>query len=259
MTTSPTNLVLAGIELHLFGLEHGLDAPVVFLTHGRGGKVEHVFDNAAELAADGMIAIGIEQRNHGKRMVDEAQNSAYGPTFATDFYGMLLGTAADISLAIDLLPARLGLRLPRIGVTGASMGGHVTLLAMARDPRITAGAALIGSGDFLATQRARAADNDVAAEQLDAYLPPALVALAARVDPLANAAGFADRPVLLCNGEDDTLVPILGNERFHATARPHYSDPDRLRFTRYPGVGHAVPPAMWAEARAWLGRWLLGA
>ena len=251
-----TTLALAGLEIHLFGLDHGADAPVAFVTHGRGGRVEDTFSYGADLAAAGMIAIGVEQRNHGKRTVDEGQNGTYGPTFPTSFYANMLGTAADISLLIDLLPARLGLAMARIGVTGISMGGHVTLLAMARDPRIGVGAALIGSGDFLCTQRQRAADNGVPPAELDSSLPPALVALAERVDPIANAAAFADRPLLLANGEDDMLVPIAGNERFYAACLPHYRHPERLRLSRYPGVGHAVPPTMWAEAKAWLARWL---
>ncbi|HOS42295.1 MAG TPA: prolyl oligopeptidase family serine peptidase [Armatimonadota bacterium] len=251
-----TPLALAGLDIHLFGLEHGAAAPVVFVTHGRGGAVESIFDQCAALAAAGLIAIGVEQRNHGRRAVDPEQNGAYGPTFPTTFYANMLGTAADISLLIDLLPARLGLAMTRVGVEGASMGGHVTLLAMARDPRITVGAALIGSGDFLCTQRGRAADHGVPAAELDTYLPPALTALAARADPIANAAAFADRPLLLANGDDDTLVPITGNARFYAACLPHYRHPERLRLSRYPGVGHAVPPAMWAEAQAWLARWL---
>jgi hypothetical protein len=41
-------------------------------------------------------------------------------------YSVILGTARDISLPIDCVPARLGLAVDRVGVTGGSLVGHAT-------------------------------------------------------------------------------------------------------------------------------------
>lgn len=256
ISNASTLLTLAGFEIHLFGLEHGVEAPVIFVTHGRGGQVEHIFSWCRELAGEGLIAIGVEQRNHGKRLVDATANGGWGLTHAADMYGTMLGTAADISLLIDLLPARLGLAMTRVGLTGVSLGGHVTLLAMAADPRIHVGAALIGGGDYRQLMALRAAANGTPDADFATYFPPALAALVARRDPIHHAQAFADRPLLLTNGEEDTLVQIACNARFHAACLPYYRRPERLCFSRYPGVGHAVPPPMWEEARRWLAAWL---
>ena len=246
---------VAGLEIYLFGLEQQPSAPVVFVTHGRGGNVTHTFGTCRELAAAGLLAIGVEQRNHGRRMVD-AQLNTDNP--ADVLYALILGTVRDISLLLDFLPARLGRPLDRVGLTGGSLGGHVTQLAMAQDDRITVGASLIGSGDFRRLMELRAAKYQLPAEDFATFYPPALDELVRRCDPIQHPERFADRPLLMTNGEADDIVQLECNQRFEAAVRPHYTHPDRLRLSVYPGVGHATPPEMCAEANAWLARWLLG-
>lgn len=89
-------------------------------------------------------------RNHGIRLVDGRVNGDWGPTHAADMYGVILGTAVDVVTLIDMIPARLGLTSDRIGMTGGSLGGHTTLMAMARDPRIRVGVPVIGGGEITA-------------------------------------------------------------------------------------------------------------
>ncbi len=247
---------VAGMELHLFGVDDNASAPLVFVTHGRGGNVTDIFEPCRDLAAAGLIAIGIEQRNHGRRLVDARCNS---DNPADLLYSLILGTARDMSLLIDCLPARLGIAADRVGVTGVSLGGHVTQLVMALDPRVTVGASLIGSGDFRSLMELRAVKYGIAAEQFAAFYSPALDALVQRYDPINHADRFADRPLLLLNGASDDLVQAECNQRFEAALRPYYTHPDRLRLSVYPDVAHATPREMWAEAREWLTQWLLAA
>jgi len=247
---------VAGLEIFLFGVDARAGAPVVFVTHGRGGNVTDTFEWCRDIAAAGLIAIGVEQRNHGRRLVDARCNS---DNPADMMYSVILGTARDISLLIDCIPARLGLAVDRVGVTGGSLGGHVTQMAMALDSRISAGASLIGSGDYRRLMELRAARYHIPAGEFPAFYPPSLEALVARCDPISHPERFADRPLLMLNGDADDLVQVECNQRFEAAVRPHYTHPDRLRLSVYPGVGHATPPEMWAEARAWLVQWLLTA
>ena len=247
---------LMGIDLAIFG-DALSGAPVVFVTHGRGGQKEHVYPWCEELAADGLIAVALDQRNHGTRSLDPACNAGWSLSHAADMYGLFVGTALDVSGLLDFLPARLGIATDRVGMTGVSLGGHATLVSMALDPRIAVGAPLIGGGDFRHLMALRAEANGVPADEFPRYFTPALEAAVARYDPIRHPERFADRPLLLCNGADDGLVRLACNERFHAAALPYYTDPARLRLSAYPGLGHEVPPAMWAEARAWLNRWLL--
>jgi len=45
-------------------------------------------------------------------------------------YGIQLGTARDISSVLDVLPARLGVQIDKVGVMGVSLGGHTSLLGI---------------------------------------------------------------------------------------------------------------------------------
>jgi dienelactone hydrolase len=244
-----------GIDLAIFG-DALSGAPVVFVTHGRGGQKEHMFDCCTELADDGLIAIALDQRNHGPRTVDAEANAGWSLTHAADMYGAFVGTAHDVSGLIDLIPARLGIATDRVGMTGISLGGHATLAAMALDTRIAVGAPIIGGGDYRHLMWLRGEVNGTPPDEFPRYFTPAMETAVRRYDPIHHAARFADRPLLLLNGADDNLVQLACNERFYAAARPFYTDPERLQLHAYPGVGHAVPPEMWAEARAWLRRWL---
>lgn len=254
----PILACVAGLEAAVFGAETHPGAPVVFVTAWRGGAAVSLYDQCRTLVDAGFIAVILDNRNHGRRVVDAACNEGWSLHHAANMYGIMVGSALDISLTIDMLPARLGIATDRVGVTGISLGGHITLLAMANDPRIAVGAALIGGGDYRALMMRRAVENGCPPEDFSAYYPDALQRAVERYDPIQYPARFADRPLLLANGTDDTLVPIDCNYRLEAACRPHYTYGDRLRLSAYAGVGHAVPPEMMAESIAWLTRWLLG-
>lgn len=248
---------VAGLEIDLFGTRDlPATAPIIFVTHGRCGMGLHCHDSCRELAAMGYIAIALDQRNHGRRLVDGRVNGDWSPSHAADMYGVFLGTAMDVVTLIDMIPARLGLTSDRIGMTGGSLGGHATLMAMALDPRIRVGVPLIGSGDYRRLMELRAASNKCPAKDFESFFPPELDSIVKLRDPLYRAAVFADRPLLMLNGADDNLVQLECNQRFEAAARPHYKDGSKLKLVSYPGVGHAVPPEMWNEAKAWFKKWL---
>jgi dienelactone hydrolase len=255
--TTPRTASVAGIELAIFGAEEHQGAPVVFALHGRTGRAEHMFDLCRQLVKVGLIAIAFDQRNHGGRMVDARGNGEWSPHHAADMYGNQLGTAMDVSLLIDMLPARLGIDTAQVGMTGISMGGHATLLSMVIDPRIAVGVAFIGSGDYRWLMELRAAQHACPAEEFSIYFPAALQAAVERHDPITHPAAFADRPLLLANGAADTAVPAECNQRFLAACRPYYTQQERLHMETYPGVGHECPTEMLASGVAWLQRWLL--
>ena len=121
---------------------------MVFFTHGRTGSIVTMYWRCRELRDLGLIVVGLDQRNHGQRQIDIRCNAGWGPATPADMYGILVGTAMDVSLLIDLLPARLGIATDRVGMSGISLGGHATLLAMSLEMRIGVGAAIVGSGDF---------------------------------------------------------------------------------------------------------------
>ncbi|MEU3458985.1 alpha/beta fold hydrolase [Streptomyces sp. NPDC006733] len=104
--------------------------PAVLLGHGFGGSKDDVRAQAQDLARQGYAVLTWSARGFGKSTGTIGLN-------APD------GEVADVSRLVDWLAERPEVRLdaagdPRVGVTGASYGGAVSLLAAGYDRRIDA-------------------------------------------------------------------------------------------------------------------------
>ncbi|MEU6393141.1 alpha/beta fold hydrolase [Streptomyces sp. NPDC046939] len=104
--------------------------PAVLLAHGFGGSKEDVRGEAEKLARDGYAVLTWSARGFGGSTGKIGLNDPRGEV-------------ADVSRLIDWLATRPEVRLdkagdPRVGVTGASYGGAVSLLAAAYDKRVDA-------------------------------------------------------------------------------------------------------------------------
>ncbi|MFF2994760.1 alpha/beta fold hydrolase [Streptomyces sp. NPDC057950] len=104
--------------------------PAVLIGHGFGGSKDDVRPEAEKLARDGYAVLTWSARGFGRSSGRIGLNDPEGEV-------------ADVSKLIDWLAARPEVRLdkagdPRVGVTGASYGGAVSLLAAGHDPRVDA-------------------------------------------------------------------------------------------------------------------------
>ncbi|WP_055536444.1 alpha/beta fold hydrolase [Streptomyces alboniger] len=104
--------------------------PAVLIGHGFGGSKNDVREQAEDLAADGYAVLTWSARGFGKSTGKIGLNDPEGEV-------------ADVSKLIDWLAKRPEVRLdkdgdPRVGVTGASYGGAVSLLAAGTDRRVDA-------------------------------------------------------------------------------------------------------------------------
>ena len=174
---------MAGILVDVYGLDElkslsdgnkdGSTAGVTFLWlhHPRGGKKEDMADIAARAVAGwrehqtavpaldgrhGLVALALDQRNHGTRLVAEAANKAWregNPTHAQDMFGVIAGTVADTRGLMDVAEGYLfpGPHPPAVGhmVLGVSLGGHSGWQLMFADERVTAGVLVIGCPDVM--------------------------------------------------------------------------------------------------------------
>ncbi|MFM1896509.1 MAG: hypothetical protein RLZZ385_1583 [Pseudomonadota bacterium] len=172
---------------------------------------------------------------------------------------------ADVSRAIRhirLHADNYGIDAARLGVTGGSAGGHLSLmLGFAADQ---------GKAD--ATDPVERMPNGVAA--VVAYYPPVdlrsmtgpserFPALdfpnekAAAISPVLHV-DTQDPPTLLIHGDADDLVNISHSQRFHAALQEHGVTAD---FITLPGAGHGFrgdDAAKAAAARlAWFNRYLV--
>ncbi|WLQ48366.1 alpha/beta fold hydrolase [Streptomyces poriferorum] len=104
--------------------------PAVLIGHGFGGSKAETRDQAEQLAADGYAVMTWSARGFGKSGGKISLN-------APD------REVKDVSRLIDWLAARPEVQLdakgdPRVGITGASYGGAVSLLAAGYDKRVDA-------------------------------------------------------------------------------------------------------------------------
>ncbi|OON72548.1 ABC transporter ATP-binding protein [Streptomyces tsukubensis] len=110
--------------------DSGKKRPAVLLTHGFGGSKADVRPQAEKLARHGYAVLTWSARSFGKSTGKIGLNDPKGEV-------------ADVSHLIDWLATRPEVRLdskgdPRVGVTGASYGGAVSLLAAGYDKRVDA-------------------------------------------------------------------------------------------------------------------------
>ncbi|MBT2510627.1 alpha/beta fold hydrolase [Streptomyces sp. ISL-98] len=110
----------------------GVDAkrPAVLLGHGFGGSKRDVQAQAEQLARDGYAVLTWSARGFGKSTGKIGLNDPDGEV-------------KDVSRLIDWLADRPEVRLdgdgdPRVGVSGSSYGGAVSLLAAGHDKRVDA-------------------------------------------------------------------------------------------------------------------------
>src|SRR5829696_3278211 len=118
------------LDTTLYLPEAGSPAPAVVLAHGFGGSKDSVAGAARDLADRGYVALTYSARGFGR---STGQIGLDDPRYEV----------ADLSTLIDLLAERDDVQLdgdgdPRVGVTGGSYGGALTLLGAAYDDRIDA-------------------------------------------------------------------------------------------------------------------------
>ena len=104
--------------------------PAVLLGHGFGGSKDDVKGEAEKLARDGYAVLTWSARGFGRSTGKIGLNDPKGEV-------------ADVSKLIDWLAKRPEVRLdkagdPRVGVTGGSYGGAISLLAAGYDRRVDA-------------------------------------------------------------------------------------------------------------------------
>jgi len=179
----------------------------------------------------------------------------------------------DMSRGIDFLETLEFVDAKRIGSVGHSHGGYTTLLGMALDPRLAAGASNCGFDTF------RIDGNTWRWSRATALLPrlgfyissrylnmdtyrgvPDSEAIATPFDMHQVLALIAPRPVLLTTSDEDFVFPNGGWSARLALQRlarlyEQLGAGERVSGYYFRG-GHSFPEEASSRAYAWLGRWL---
>lgn len=224
--------VPALLAYHRLGEERNSHGTILYY-HGFGGAKESVREALGVLADAGFLAVALDSVGHGaRRLPDFAQRVAGlppGSELEAAFLTLVRATAQEVPAVINDLIARRLADPERIGIAGWSMGGFVAYAAVVADPRIRAAVAIVGSPEW------RLPWPESPHRAPERFFPTAL---------LSQTAG------------QDERVPPQAAKLFHKALTPYYaSDPERLRYIEYPGIGHDVPDEMADTMRQYMAEW----
>jgi len=260
-----------------------VERPAVLMIHATGRGKESVIPHLKELVDMGFVALGMDCRYHGARATDENIRKGYEQAIVRAWQGsgerpFLLDNVWDVQHVIDYACSRGDVDARRIGITGISSGGTISLLAAAIEPRIAALAPMIGTysmrwaldnGQWQSRAQTLPQVNDVAAEDdgretvdesvveevWDAIVP----GLLGDYDLVNSLPAIAPKPLLILNGSEDPICPIGSIGPAVAAARRAYRRlgcADRLEVYVEKGTAHRATPAMHARAKGFLRRHL---
>ena len=130
--------------------------PCVILLHGIGGSKEGWWleeaSHSGRLLTDGLLAAGysvlaLDAEYHGERLANNDYESATVFTFQRGWIqrtrDMIVQTVVEHRRAIDLLETRDDVDATRVGIVGYSMGGMLTFMLAAVEPRVSAAVACV--------------------------------------------------------------------------------------------------------------------
>jgi len=269
MSAIKENLVIAGLQTHIYKTSAHLSGSVaiVFLLHGRHGSAEDIEPVATALLEKTssineqkrpLYIVTLDHRNHGTRLVEARANNTWmegNNRHAMDMYSIQMGTAQDVSLLCDFLPAYLFPRdeceVAAWGIIGISLGGHSTWITLSQDPRIKVGIPIIGCPDYLELLKYRAKTSDI--PFAEPYIPAKIIDLIASSDPasknytsLETSNPFLGKKVLVLSGEEDSLVPWTASQKFVESLEVGPQGLKKVVLQR--GVGHKCTAEMVKEA-----------
>jgi uncharacterized protein len=241
-----TGATVAGVPALLrfpVSAEGAAERGTVLYYHGFSGTKERCEPYVTALAEAGFLAVSLDAVGHGERrradfdvVFNPERWDADFEATETDFLKLIDDTAAEVPSIIDDLLACGWARQDRIGICGRSLGGNVAYAAVLADQRVRAAASIVGSPEWT-LPRAHSPHHHP-----DRFFPAAILSQAA---------------------ECDEYVPSGPIRDFHATLKPWYAtEPGRIEYVEYPGVGHFLTPELTAESCrrlvAWFQRWLPG-
>ncbi|PLN79465.1 Alpha/Beta hydrolase protein [Aspergillus taichungensis] len=175
-SVSRKTFTIAGIQVTVFGLDElpacEIEISCIWLLHPRLSTKERMSGIANEIVTSwnkqvsddrntsnalpprkGVIAIALDHRNHGTRLVEPSRNGNWregNARHADDMYNTYHGTAQDVSMLIDHLPSAISVcTINQNVVLGVSLGGYAAWHCILHDPRITAAVVIIGSPDYM--------------------------------------------------------------------------------------------------------------
>jgi dienelactone hydrolase len=202
--------------------------PVVILIDGIYGSKERWFEEDSwprgravtdRLIAEGFAVMALDVRYHGERA---AENDYRIPNHWADLRDMIVPSVREHRRAMDYLETREAIDTDRIGLLGLSMGGMISFMLSAVEPRVQA----VATGVTPAGAFPELRDMPIA--------------------PQTYAGGITDLPFLMMMGREDPYYTEAEAEALFDLL------PTLTKELMFYDAGHRLPAAYPADAVSWL-------
>ena len=225
--------------------------PAVILLHGLGGSKEDLVPFGHFLAATGYASLIIDEYGHGERA---KQGESGGAGEAIKGFQQ---TVIDVRRGLDYLQMRPHISPHRIGVLGFSLGAIIAADVTGIDWRVHSAVLISGGGNVGVILKHLSETSPVAHDRMASTNWTLASVLLTSVDPLTFAGHIGSRPVLMQNGDADTIViPDCAKALDHAIAAGKKPNVE-LEWCR--GAGHTLPLGkIYPHMRVWLDKNLKG-
>ncbi|MEZ5557023.1 MAG: alpha/beta fold hydrolase [Pseudomonadales bacterium] len=203
--------------------------PIVLLLHGlTGNKLQwlgdaftHGGEVTAGLLEKGYAVLALDAQYHGQRSVYndfvDPGEMVFQRGWGVRYANLMTQTVVDYRRAIDYLATRGDVDVDRVGILGYSMGGHMSFILGAVEPRVRA---------------------------VVACVVPATPGMPMRASQFARDLG--ERPLLLMMGRQDQFYT-------EAQAQALFDEvPGDEKSLQFFDSGHSLPGEYAARAVAWL-------
>ena len=164
-------------------------------------------------------------------------SSGYGKTYLTlDNAEKREDSVKDIGALLDWIAQQPELDADRVGVTGGSYGGYMTLASLMHfGDRIKAGVEIVGISDFTTfLTNTESYRRDLRRAEYGDERDPEMKAVFDRISPLKNAAKIRT-PLFVAQGKNDPRVPWTEAEQIVQAVR---GNGEPVWFLMYDDEGH---------------------
>ena len=234
--------------LHICKQEHqDVKRPLMLFVHGFESTKERNVQYGYMLAEKGFRVLLPEAIYHGERHEKQNMN--------TKFWEIVIRTIGELPAIKDAYVEKGLVDESRIAVGGTSMGGIVTLGAMAKYDWISFGVSMMGTPAYVdfAKYQLRLLEQaygefPMSQEQIEAQL-----AALRQYDVTEQLDSWKPRPLFFWHGKADTTVPYQASIDFYSRLKPIYDKKGiALHYTLDEKAGHAVPNDAVIEMVSWV-------
>ncbi|KAI9594117.1 Alpha/Beta hydrolase protein [Syncephalis fuscata] len=240
-----------GLELDVYGISNTLSAlgllpktaiqsngnttnikaiDVLIFIHGREQSKKVIIKACKALAAAGnisestgsLLVLAFDLPNHGERLTSSFRNYSWAQgniDHGLDMWGCISLALGEIKTIISLFPTALAKPVRRWAVGGISLGGHITSLALAEDPRINMGIIAIGCGNLHKRLEGLAQHHQVPEQKMhDVLNQLAQKDATINIDRVIHAkhinGPLSNRWIMVLHGTADDVVTYESNKPF---------------------------------------------